>query len=75
MGELAHKESEVASVVEELSDGKKIVLRRSVEHPGNPFVSSPLKSFSVKKNRPSASPGSIRFFADVAQMSSKLRHF
>lgn len=74
MGALAHKEAEIASVVEERSDGKKVVLRRSVEHPGVPCIASPLKTFSIKKSKPSASPGSIRFFADVAKMSSKLRH-
>ncbi len=74
MAELAHKELEVSSIIEELNDGKKVVLRRSIEHPGRPCAASSLQSFSVKKDKPSANPGSIRFFADVAKMSSKLRH-
>ncbi len=72
MTNLAHKENEVVSVIEERSDGKNVVLRRSVEHPGTPCSTSSLKQFSVKKTK--VAPGSIRFFADVASMSSKLRH-
>ncbi|GEM_PF-4561616 len=63
---------EISSVVVEKEDGKSVVLRRSVEHPGTPPAIKEGKHTSLQK-KSIASAGSLRFFCDVAQFSSKLK--